>query len=89
MWEIQKYLEYDKNILIQDAVERNLITIGEAVNALLKVEPKIGISNARRIVNARNKLIHGYDEIENRQVWNILIEHIPILKEEIDKSLEN
>ena len=82
--DLKAFEEYDKNLLVQDAVERNLITIGEAVNALLKIEPEIGISNARRIVNARNKLTHGYDEIENLQVWNIIIEHLPILKKEVD-----
>lgn len=28
---------YDNNMLLQDAVERNIITIGEAMNALLKL----------------------------------------------------
>ena len=79
---------YDKNILIQDAVERNLITIGEAINILLKLIPEIKISNVRRIVNARNKLTHGYDEIENMQIWNIIIKHIPILKKEIEHLLD-
>lgn len=77
--------EYDKNLLLQDAVERNIITIGEAMNTLLKIYPDIPISNARRIVNARNKLTHGYDEIDNAQIWSIIINHLPILKKEIDQ----
>jgi len=75
---------YDANQLLQDAVERNLITIGEAVNLLLKKMPDIAISNARRIVDTRNKLTHGYDEIENVQVWNIIIKHLPVLKLEAE-----
>jgi uncharacterized protein with HEPN domain len=70
--------------LLQDAVERNIITIGEAMNALLKLDPEIPILNARRVVDARNKLTHGYDEIENVQVWNIIINHLPKLKTEVD-----
>ncbi len=35
------FIDYDTNYLLQDAVERNLITIGEAVNALLKKIPDI------------------------------------------------
>lgn len=74
---------YNSNYMLQDAVERNLITIGEAVNHLLKKYPNIIISNARRIVDTRNKLTHGYDEIENVQVWSIIIRHLPILKKEV------
>ena len=81
------FSEYDANYLLQDAVERNLITIGEAVNALLKKIPDIAISNARKIVDTRNKLTHGYDEIENVQVWNIVIKHLPILKEEAEELI--
>ncbi len=79
---------YDSNYLLQDAVERNVITIGEAMNSLLKIYPEIEISNARKIVDARNKLTHGYDEIENLQIWNILIKHLPILKIEVEKLIK-
>lgn len=75
---------YTENLLLQDAVERNIITIGEAMNSLLKREPDIAISNSRKIVDARNRLTHGYDEIENVQIWNIIIKHLPILKNEVE-----
>ena len=81
------FSEYDTNYLLQDAVERNLITIGEAMNSLLKKIPDIAISNARKVVDARNKLTHGYDEIENVQVWNIIIKHLPVLKQEAEELL--
>lgn len=79
--------EYKNNLLLQDAVERNLITIGEAMNSLLKKTPEIKITNARRIVDARNRLTHGYDEIEDTQVWNIIISHLPTLKKEVEQYL--
>ncbi len=79
---------YDGNSMLQDAVERNIEIIGEAVNKLLKIEPFINISGARRIVDARNKIIHGYDEIENVQIWGIIINHLPILKREAQQYLE-
>lgn len=91
---IEKYIvscktfnEYERNFLIQDAIERNLITIGEAMKQLLTLYPEIPITNARRVVDARNKLTHGYDEIENVQVWSILINHLPILKTEAKNIL--
>ena len=79
--------KYDNNSLLQDAVERNLITIGEAMNALLKLNKEIPITNNRKIIDARNKLSHGYDEIENLQIWNIIINHLPVLELEIKDLL--
>jgi uncharacterized protein with HEPN domain len=85
----EKYFEiYDNNSMMQDAVERNIEIIGEAMNKLLIIEPKIEISNSRRIVDARNKIIHGYDEIENAQIWGIIINHLPTLKKEVESFLE-
>ncbi len=73
--------------MVQDAVERNMITIGEAINNLLKHDPEISIANARKIVDTRNRLTHGYDDIENLQIWNIIIKHLPVLKLEIIELL--
>lgn len=78
------FARYESNPLLQDAVERNLITIGEAMSSLLKLNSGIQISNARRVVDVRNKLTHGYDEIENVQVWSIIINHLPKLKTEVE-----
>lgn len=82
------YEEYDKNHLLQDAIERNLITIGEAMSVLLKKNPTILISNARKIVDTRNRLTHGYDDIENVQVWSIIIKYLPILKLEVENLID-
>ncbi len=83
------FSNYESNLLLQDAVERNLITIGEAMNNLLKRKPDIAISNSRKIVDTRNRLTHSYDDIENVQVWSIVIKHLPILKQEVMLLLEN
>lgn len=79
--------EYENNPMLQDAVERNIEIIGEAMNNLLRIEPDINISSARRIVDARNKIIHGYDEIENVQIWGIIINSLPVLKKEVKEYL--
>ncbi len=84
----EKIFEHDNsNPMLQDAVERNIEIIGEAMNNLLKMEPQINISNSRRIVDARNKIIQGYDEIENVQIWGIIINSLPILKKEVKQYL--
>jgi len=76
----KSFENYDSNMLLQDAIERNIITIGEAMNSLLKLNENIMVSHSRKIVDARNKLTHGYDDIENVQIWNIIIKHLPKLK---------
>lgn len=53
------FADYSTNFILQDAIERNLITIGEAINLLIKRMPEIPITNARKMVDARNRLTHG------------------------------
>ena len=80
---------YKNNVLLQQAVERNLEIIGEAMSKILKSEPQISISNSRKIVDTRNKIIHGYDEIEPENIWNIIINYLPLLKTEVDSILNS
>ena len=79
------FANYEKNRQLQQAVERNLEIIGEATKRILDIEPDIKISNARRIVGARNRIIHGYDDIDNAEIWSIIINSLPILKKEIEQ----
>lgn len=83
------FAEFSKNVCLRRAVERNVEIIGEAMNHILKVEPNIEISNARRIVDARNYIIHGYDSLSVDILWSIVVNHIPVLKEEVESILAN
>lgn len=76
--EPKMYSNFESNLMLQQAIERNIEIIGEAVNSLLKINPEIAITSARRMVDARNKIIHGYDEIQLVQIWNIIINHLPL-----------
>jgi len=80
---------YKNKLILQHAVERNLEIIGEAMSKLLKIDPNIQISNSRKIVDTRNKIIHGYDEIEPENIWNIINNYLPILKAEVETLLKN
>ena len=81
------FFEYKKNIMLKKAIERNLEIIGEAVNRILKKAPEIKIENARQIVQFRNIIIHSYDNISDANVWAVVINHLPKLKAEVDKIL--
>ncbi|MDE5988914.1 MAG: DUF86 domain-containing protein [Duncaniella sp.] len=69
-------------ILIR-AVQMNIAIIGEATNRILKIRDDISITNARKIVNTRNYLIHGYDSLRYEILWAIVIKDIPLLKAEV------
>ncbi|GAB3922203.1 HepT-like ribonuclease domain-containing protein [Larkinella terrae] len=93
---IDNYLEnnrlfeiYQTNKMLRRAIERELEIIGEATNIALRLEPTLSISNARRIVDTRNRIIHAYDAVNDTVVWSIVIKHLPILKMEIVHLLEN
>ena len=81
------FQQYQGDLKTKRAVERNIEIIGEAMSRILKIEPKIKISNSRKIVDARNKIIHGYDEISNDVIWGIVVNNLPVLKNEVQSLL--
>jgi uncharacterized protein with HEPN domain len=81
------FQQYQGDLKTKRAVERNIEIIGEAMSRILKIEPKIKISNSRKIVDARNKIIHGYDEISNDVIWGIVVNNHPVLKNEVESLL--
>jgi uncharacterized protein with HEPN domain len=79
----KSYLDYCNDIKTKRAVERNIEIIGEAMNRILKENPKFEIENARNIVGTRNRIIHSYDSISDDMIWSIIINSLPKLKLEI------
>ena len=75
--------DFQNDRLATRAVERQLEIIGEAVNNLLKIDPEIGISNARKMVGLRNLIIHSYDSVDVAILWGIIQKDIPVLENEI------
>lgn len=75
--------DYENNLLIKRAVERELEIVGEAMNRLLQLDDAFPISSARRIVDLRNRVIHGYDKVDDNVIWGILKRYLPVLKAEI------
>jgi uncharacterized protein with HEPN domain len=84
----RNFFEYQKNKMLRRAVERELEIIGEAMNRVLKTNPRISIKNAKKIVGTRNWIIHGYDKVDDVIVWGIISKHLPLLKQEIIVLLE-
>jgi len=57
------FQNFQKDMLRQRAVERNVEIMGEAINRILKVDPNFELPNAKAIINTRNRVIHGYDSV--------------------------
>jgi uncharacterized protein with HEPN domain len=83
-----KYSDFEGDIKTQKAIERNIEIIGEALNRILKVSPGIAISDSRKIVDTRKRIIHGYDSITPDILWLIIKQSLPVLQEEVSKLLK-
>ena len=82
------FSEFQSDIKSRKAVERNIEIIGEALSRILKLKPEIKISDARKIVDTRNRIIHGYDSISADVIWLIVIRYLHILEKEVKELLD-
>ncbi|WPO77602.1 DUF86 domain-containing protein [Flavobacterium sp. KACC 22761] len=57
------------------------------MSRILKVNNEIQITDSRKIVDVRNRIIHGYDSVSDAVIWGIVIKQLPILKKEVEKIL--
>lgn len=79
----RQYETFENDVIFRKFVERNIEILGEAMNRILKIQPEIDITSARKIVDTRNYVIHAYDSLKPDILWAIVINHIPKLKEDI------
>ncbi len=82
------FIYYQNNKLLRRGIERELEIIGEAANRIMKIDSKIKIDNARKIIDLRNWVIHGYDKIDDVIIWGIISKHLPLLKNQVDELLK-
>ena len=78
---------YQNDLKTKRAVERNIEIIGEAMSRILKEDNRIQISNSKKIVDVRNRIIHGYDSVSDDVIWGIVIKNLPVLHKEVEVLL--
>lgn len=83
----KEFSTYQSDLRTRRAVERNVEIIGEAISRISKHDETIIISNSRKIVDTRNRIIHGYDSVSDEVIWGIVIRHLPVLRIEIQNLL--
>ena len=85
--EKRDFTAYQNNKQLRRAVERELEIIGEASSRLLRLNPEIKIDDARKIVDLRNWVIHGYDKVDDIIVWGVISNYLPRLALQIDSLI--
>jgi uncharacterized protein with HEPN domain len=83
--------EYSADRFFRRAVEREFEIIGEALRRIEQRDPPAAarISELRLIIDFRNRIIHGYDTVDDAVVWGVIETHLPSLIKEVKDLLES
>ena len=81
------FQDYEVDYGLRLQIERLLEVVGEALNRAHHEEPALAVAipELRKIVGMRNRIIHGYDAVDDELVWLTATNHIPALS----KSLQH
>jgi uncharacterized protein with HEPN domain len=74
---------FQKDLKTKRAIERNIEIIGEAMGRIIKLKPDFPIATARKIIDTRNRIIHGYDDVSDQIIWTIVVQYLHELQTEI------
>lgn len=77
--------DYEDDEILRLAIERQMITIGEALRRAMEVDPALveQITRTDEIIAFRNQLVHNYPQIDNKKVWKIIETDLPVLLDEV------
>jgi uncharacterized protein with HEPN domain len=72
------------------AVHWHFCVIGEALSQLHRKDAAVAeqISEWKRIISLRNRLIHGYSLIQPQITWRIITSKLPVLRDELQTLLK-
>ena len=81
--------QYQSDVLLRSAVERQFTIVGEALFQLGRHHPEVArqITDHRAIISFRHVLVHGYDSIRDELVWGVIENDLPQLQVQLDLLL--
>ena len=84
------FQDYQNDAMLRSAVERQFEIIGEALAQLARLDTELAahITDYRRIIAFRNILIHGYTQIDDLLVWDIVETKLPLLHHQVVSLLD-
>ena len=83
------FAAYECDRMLRSAVERQLEIIGEAPCMAAKADASLPrlLPELPKIVALRNRLIHGYDSVDDEIVWDIVQSKLPSLETQVRELL--
>ena len=84
------FAAYQGDEMLRAAVERKLEVIGEAFTKLADAEPETAekFPDLRKIVGLRNRIIHGYDTVDDEIIWDVVENKLPALRRQVEEFLK-
>lgn len=78
----KSFEDFQKERMLQLAIEREFEIIGESLFRLSKIEEETlskNIPEYRKIIDFRNIIAHGYDIIDEAALWDFAVNRVPDL----------
>jgi len=71
--------------MLRSAAERQFEIIGKALHQAEVDDPEVTelLPELRRIVGMRNRIIHGYDSVDDELLWQSIQNNIPSLRKHL------
>ena len=84
------FAAYEADRLLRSGVERQFEIIGEALNKAGSAEPSLAtqIPDFHRIIGLRNRLIHGYDNVDDEILWDVVQSKLAPLQAQVSAVLK-
>jgi len=81
--------DYEHDLMLKSAVERQFQILGEALNRLSRVDSETAekVPDLPRIVAFRNVLVHGYATIDDALVWEVARTRVHGLVDSLERLL--
>jgi uncharacterized protein with HEPN domain len=85
------FSSYESDRLLRSAVERLFEIVGEALNKAGSAETSVArqIPDFHRIIGLRNRLIHGYDSVDDEILWDVVQSKLGPLKAQVESVLQH
>ncbi len=81
--------DYLRDEVLRGFAERKLLIVGEALARLRQSHPEVAakITDIHRIIGQRNRIVHGYDAVDDLLIWDAIQNHLPTLLAQVEELL--